>query len=520
MKWVRIFFVLVCLFTTFTFPTTATTPKNVIFMVMDGASSAVVTLARLYKEKPLALDEILVGGVRTNSLNSVITDSAAAATAMSTGHKTFSGMVGMMPTILNQRTDGAKPVATLLEAARLFGYKTGIVTTSPVQHATPAGFSAHVLDRKNFHDIAEQQVYQGFDVVLGGGKQYLTPGPDEHHRQDNINLVEEIKKKGYYWADTKDALEQANGPKIWGAFADDDIAYEFDRNMLNPDSPTLAEMTKKAIDVLSKQANGFFLLVEGSKVDWAAHKNDPIGMISEVLGFDEAVRVALDFAKRQGNTMVIAVTDHGNSGLSIGNARTDKSYMDTPVSNIIPVLQRAKLTATGATSLLKEDRSNLEEVAELYGIDQLSEKEKKTLLQGEDIEHALGRILAERADLGFTTYGHTGEDVFLYAYGPEKPTGFMENTDLSKIVADFLNIDLTHATEKLFMNARQWYESQGYTVTIDESDPFELTFVAKKEDEEIRYPENKNYKLVNGEKIPLIGINVFNGTDFFVPKEP
>jgi len=520
MRYIRMVAVLALLFSTLTMKVDASpAPKNVIFMVMDGASSDAVSLARLYKGERLSLDEILVGGVRTNSLNSAITDSAAAATALSTGHKTFSGMVGMMPTILNQRTDGSTPVASILEAAQLAGYGTGIVSTSPVQHATPAGFSAHVLDRENYNDIAEQQVYQELDVVLGGGKQHLTPGPDKHHRQDNINLIEEIKSKGYFWADTKEGLEQAEGPKIWGSFAENDIAYELDRNTLSPESPTLAEMTKKAIDVLSKHSTGFFLCVEGSKVDWAAHKNDPVGMISEILGFDDAVQVALDFAKKQGNTMVIAVADHGNSGISIGNGRTDSTYMETPISKIIPLLKRAELTATGAATLLKEDRSNLKEVARLYGLDSLSEKEMKTLSNARDVDKVLGRLLANRANIGFTTYGHTGEDVFLYAYGPGKPSGYVENTDLPNTVAKFLGIDLDEASDKLFMNARDWYESQGYTVTIDKKDPFEFVFVAKKGNQEIRYPENKNYKFINGEKVPLKGINVFNGTDFFVPKD-
>ena len=145
------------------------------------------------------------------------------------------------------------------------------------------------------------------------------------------------------------------------------------------DEPSLAEMTNKAIDTLSKDKDGFFLFVEGSKVDWAAHANDPIGIISDVLAFDDAVNEALEFAKKDGNTMVIAVSDHGNSGITMGNVNTNGNYPEIPVSAYIDPLKKATMTVEGALKQLNDDRSNMKEVAELYGLDNLTEEEIEAL---------------------------------------------------------------------------------------------------------------------------------------------
>ena len=138
-------------------------------------------------------------------------------------------------------------------------------------------------------------------------------------------------------------------------------------------------MTEKAIQTLSKDKDGFFLFIEGSKPDWAAHANDPIGMISDILAFDEAVAKALQFAKKDGDTMLIALTDHGNSGISIGNRNTTKGYNTTPVSAYIDPLKKAKMTLEGTINKLKSDLSNVEDVAKLYGLDNLTHDEKEKL---------------------------------------------------------------------------------------------------------------------------------------------
>ncbi|MCM3602522.1 alkaline phosphatase [Robertmurraya korlensis] len=495
-------------------------PRNVIMMVMDGTSSGAVTLARWYKGRDLALDQILTGGVRTYSAESAITDSAAAATALATGNKTDEHYIGLLPskiTTPGKQDENPKhalmPVANVLEGAKQVGKATGIVATSEIQHATPAGFSTHVMSRKQEEDIAEQQVYQGIDIVLGGGNVHLT------NRKDQEDLQKVIKEKGYQMVNTRSELQKANGSKIWGSFAEKSLAYDIDRPATQPSEPTLAEMTNKAIQTLSKDEDGFFLFVEGSKIDWAAHKNDIVGMISDVLAFDEAVKEAVTFAERDGNTMVIAVTDHGNSGISIGNQQTSRSYAHTPVENFIQPLKKAKRTVEGALQDLKQDRSNIKQVAKQYGLDDLSNNEVRMLINSDHVGAVLAAMLAKEANLGFTTWGHTGEDVFLYAYGPSHPSGYLENTALPEKMAEFMGVNLEKLSQSLFINAKETFEKQGFVTKIDQSKKYNPVFVATKKGASIEIPANKNIITVNGKSHSLDGVSIFNGRDFFVSEQ-
>ncbi|WP_299744167.1 alkaline phosphatase [uncultured Rossellomorea sp.] len=504
--------------------------KNVILMIMDGTNSDIVTLSRWYRGTDLQLDRILTGGVRTYSAQSAITDSAAAGSAMATGVKTKADYIGMNP-------DG-RPVLTVLEAAKLSGYATGIVSTSPVQHATPAAFTSHTHNRDEFGDIGEQQVYQDLDVILGGGAAWLKPKSKDHvknddgmlktkevSREDGENLVKIIGSAGYDLVLKRDGLlNRAGSSKLWGAFAEEDIAYELDRKTLKPDEPSLAEMTGAAIDRLSHSEKGFFLMVEGSKVDWAAHKNDPVGMISEVLSFDDAAREALSFAREDGNTMVVAVTDHGNSGLTLGNQGTNKNYKSQPVEKFVEPLKKADLTVKGAVSQLKEDRSNLKEVLSNYGLGKLSKKEfcamEDASKKVENLEDEMVKLLAKRANLGFTTHGHTGEDVFLYSYGPGKPVGLIENTDIPRAISTYLGFSLTSGEfASWYVDAAEYYRERGFDVTIEGRTSKNPEMVVKHGDEELRFPENKDFYWRNGEKVRLKSVNVYDGETFFVHVE-
>jgi len=511
------FFVLLLLLANGSSPTAAydsrPKAKNVIFMIMDGTNSDVLALSRWYKGSALALDEMMTGGVRTYSLRSAITDSAAAGTALATGRKTLVDHIGMIPIFPEEgKPYTAYPVPNILEAAERKGLSTGIVSTSPVQHATPAAFSAHVNHRNQFNDIAEQQVYQGMEVVLGGGKAWLKRDDKIKSRPDGENLISVIQKKGYEYVTTRKELLQSGGEKIWGSFAREDIAYELDRKKLNPNQPSLAEMTEKAIQTLSKNDKGFFLMVEGSKVDWAAHKNDPVGMISEVLSFDEAVQKALQFAKKDRQTLVIAVADHGNSGLTMGNRSTNHSYASEPKEHFIEPLKKAHLTVTGAVSQLRKDRSNLKEVLKSYGLDSLSHKEYNLVKKSKHPEKEMAALLSKRAKIGFTTTGHTGEDVFLFAYGPGKPTGLVENTDLPKSVCQTLGLKL----QSSYQDGIQFYKKRGFKTTIYRKKEGNPELVVQKGGQTIRYPVNKNIRFVDGKEETLSAVNLFNGTHFYI----
>ena len=501
--------------------------KNVILLIPDGQSVGGTTLARWYNGgKPLAVDEMACGLVRTYSSDAAIADSAPSGTAMATGFKSHTGFVGVLPDVNSMpgmnplaKGDERKPIASVLEAAQLAGKSTGIIATSEIMHATPADFTAHDPSRKNYDNLSEQQVYQDIDVVLGSGEKYFT----KEVRGDGEDLVSEIKNLGYDYVTSIEEMNSSDSEKIWGMFAPVDMAYDFDRDPSK--EPSLAEMTSKAISTLSKNENGFFLLVEGSKVDWAAHANDPIGVISDTLAFDDAVKVALDFAKKDGNTVVISVTDHGNGGITIGNTATDSNYDKLHIDEYIEPLKKATLTGEGVEKLLNDDRSNIVEVmSKYYGVDDLTEEEIKAIKDTEagSLNYTVGPIISKRANIGWTTTGHTGEDVPLYIYAPnncEKLSGVVENTDIAKYMSRVMGIDLATATSELFVPVRQEAEKLGATVLWDNTDSLNPNVVINIEGKEIVVPVNKNIAYVNGNKITLSGVTVFNGINTYVPQD-
>ncbi|MGL4854679.1 MAG: alkaline phosphatase, partial [Lentisphaeria bacterium] len=275
--------------------------KNIILMIPDGVGHANVTLARNMVKNALALDPYLCGAVNTSSANSNVTDSAAAATAYATGQRTNNGYVGV--------NCDFSPLPSLAEIAKLNNKLVGIVTTDELFGATPAGFSAHVTHRSEGENIIEQLVYQDFHVVMGGGRRLLKP----HNRNDKENLIEEIKKLGYSYIETKEQLDNVNKGKIWGCFNDGIITP-----VLNGGSePSLKNMTKKAIEAMKNHHEGFFLMVEGAQPDKGNHLQDAIYATSEFLAFDAAVAVALEFAKKNEDTLVIIVSDHETGGLTL-----------------------------------------------------------------------------------------------------------------------------------------------------------------------------------------------------------
>lgn len=450
--------------------------KNVIILIPDGMGLDGTTLARWYKGgTPLALDEMASGLVRTYSSDAAVADSAPAGTAFATGHKSHTGYVGVLPDKADMPGlapiapgDEKKPVANILEAAKLAGKSTGIIATSEIMHATPADFSAHYPDRGNYDALSEQQVYNGIDVVLGGGSKFF--GADV--RKDKEDLIKVIKNQGYDYVTTPDAMKASKSNKLWGLFAPAALACNMDRDPSK--EPSLAEMTGKAIEVLSKNKKGFFLMVEGSKVDWAAHANDPTGIISDVLAFDDAVKVALDYAKQDKNTVVISSTDHGNGGISIGTDTT-KTYDKEPLSTFIAPLKKATLTGEGLESKFNADRSNVKEVMQQYfGITDLTDAEIKAIQSAKagSMNGVVGPMISKRAKIGWTTTGHTGGDVVLYTYSPnnDRLTGVIENTDIAKYMAKVLGVNLDETTKKLFVPARDAFAAKGASIEWDAAD--------------------------------------------------
>lgn len=497
--------------------------KNVIVVMIDGAGATHTTATRWYNNgNPLAVEEMVTGAIRTYSAESLITDSAPASTAFATGNKSNTKFVGILPdkTTMPGVAKIAdelkyKPVATVLEGAKLQGKSVGLIATSNIQHASPAGYSAHTYNRGDYNDIAEQQVYQDIDVVFGGGKQYLLPKSLGGKRTDDENLIAVLKARGYQFVEDRQQLSKVCGGKVWGMFADDDMAYEFDRRNLRTNEPSVVEMTKKAIEVLSQNKKGFFLFVEASKVDWASHANDPVGVISDTLAWDDAVKAAIEFAKADGQTLVLAFADHGNGGMSIGNKATDNSYDTLPYAKLVEPLKKAVLTGEGIEKMIGDDRSdsNIKFVLDKYfGVDDLSAEEVTAIRNAKkgSMNYVLGPIISNRSAIGWTTNGHTGEDLFLYAYGPNKPAGTIDNTQLAKIQSQNIGVDLNAADKKLFVEAEKAFRAIGAKVTLDKSNPANLVLVVEKSFKKAELPISTNILKINGKTYKLPGLVILS----------
>ncbi len=512
--------------------------QNVIMLIPDGMSVSGTTLARFYKGAPLALDSIASGLVSTWSSDGTIADSAPAGSAYATGWTSQTGNIAtigksyLLPGAEVPQYEAGQPVATILEAAKLSGRSTGIISTSEFMHATPSDFAAHDVSRSNYDNLAEQIVYNNLDVVFGGGTPYLSAAG----RKDKEDLQSIIQSNGYTFVDSVTSLKAASGNKLFGVFGKDKnataMSYDIDRDPSI--EPSLAEMTAKAIEILSSNPKGFFLMVEGSKIDWAAHANDPVGLVSDIIAFDDAVKVALDFAKQDGQTLVIAVTDHGNSGLSIGDRTLSSGYDKTPWTTFITPLKKAKISGEGLEAKLatrikvdgvyepQEAQAIRDIVAQYLGITDLSDAEVEAIGKTKigSMNYTVGPMVGTRAKLGYTTNGHTGEDVVLYCYDPfgTRLTGLVQNTEVALYMASTLKVDLSKATAQLFQDAESMFTKKGATVTTDKSDAENPVLVVAKGDQVLRIPRNKNYAYLNGMAVNSDGVAVYNGTKWYVAK--
>lgn len=256
----------------------------------------------------------VTGFLYTSCANALITDSAAAGTALATGHRTNGGVVSMS-------TEG-ETLYTILEASRDMGLSTGMVVTYPVTNATPATFASHVKSRSEETEIAAQYLKSGINVLLGGGKQFFLPQSCEgSKRTDDRDLLAEAKKLGYTFVETKEELLNTETDYLLGLF-------ELDRLSYNPE-PSLAEMTAKTLALLSRNEKGFFLMVEGSMIDRACHANDMDKAILQTVLFDKAVKAGLDFAMSNRETLIIVTADHETGGMGITGGKLDGQNLRT-----------------------------------------------------------------------------------------------------------------------------------------------------------------------------------------------
>lgn len=511
--------------------------KNIIVMIPDGTSIGVVSAARWYQiynklgGDNLSIDPYICGTVKTFSSNAPIGDSAPTTSAYMTGMPQQTGNVAIYP-VADPKNDlvyvdpskAYQPLTTILEAAKIEKKKSvGLVVTVEFPHATPADCSAHYHKRGEYKYIASQMAYNNLDVMFGGGNSILTDDIKQHFTKTNTTLIQNDINA------FRNFNEQS---KVWALFQDRELPYDIDRDTTQ--IPSLKEMTEKAINHLSKNKEGFFLMVEGSKVDWVAHGNDAVGCITEYLAFDKAVAAAIDFAKKDGETAVIILPDHGNSGFTIGR-RDLKSYDKATIDQLFANVSRYKRTGEGLEKILiNEKPENIksifkkytdidltdDELAELQSSKNYKEADYMKKAVSKNMGHTIVDIMNSRTYFGFTTGGHTGEEVFLAAYHPQGdiPVGMNTNIEINNYLSDLIGLEkpLSDITRRIFAKHTSVFDAKN--CTIDKSTDFPVLIV-KDGKNTLRVPAFKSIAYLNGKEFELGSVTVYidKNETFYLP---
>ncbi|MFC1639629.1 alkaline phosphatase [Gemmatimonadota bacterium] len=289
----------------------AARPTRVILFIGDGAGTSYWTAASFATDDLAVKQFPVVGLVDTRSSDSKITDSAAAATAYASGIRTYNGAIGVDP--------DSNAVPTVLEVARQRGMATGLVATSSLTHATPAAFASHVSNRQRHWEIARQLAEAGVDVLLGGGRRYF----EAAGRTDGLDLLAAMAAEGAVLLTQAEfqELDTDSVSKLVGLFASDHMPDAYSR------VPSLPEMTAKALEVLDKDPDGFFLMVEGSQPDWRGHDNARLDSVTaEMLDLDRAIGLAFEYQRRHPSTLIVVTADHETGGLALQLAKPQPSH--------------------------------------------------------------------------------------------------------------------------------------------------------------------------------------------------
>jgi alkaline phosphatase len=403
--------------------------ENVILMIGDGMGPSHFGAAWLYSNrilgKELRMVEVMKSGrtayVVNDMADAIVTESAAAATQIACGVKVPARVVGMGP-------DGKTPCKTILELAKDKRMATGLVTTSGITDATPAAFAAHVMRRSDEDRVAAQELRAGVDVLLGGGKRFFLPETAGGKRKDGRDLVEEARRAGYAVVGTASELQRVMGPKVLGLFAMGNMAFEIDR--ARTAEPSLAAMTAKTLEVLAKNPKGFFAMIEGGRIDHAAHRNDAAATIRDVLAFDGAAGVALDFQRKNPDTLLIVTADHETGGMAlIEHGKTD-------VGNDLFAIQKVQTSLGRILDALGKNPTpeKVREVVKTHTAIKLTEEEARLVANG--TLHTLAFVLQPYLGVGWASQGHTASPLFAFGSGPgsEDLVGFRHNTELFRIM--------------------------------------------------------------------------------------
>ncbi len=440
-----------CTSTAVTTADSAQRPKNIIIVFADGAAPTQWDFGRyssqVLRKQPFVTTDVVfregtLGLLSTPPSDAYVVDSAAAGSAMSTGYKTNNAAVAVTP-------DG-KSVPTAMEVAKRAGKRIGLVTTATVYDATPAAFSLHAPSRRDSQGLVDQYLALEPDVLMGGGADYFLPkGTPGGKRKDGKDIVAAFRAKGYQIARNTAELNAATGPRVLGLFADDDMDFELDRDPAK--EPTAAEMAATAIKVLSQASpDGFVLLVENENTDTAGHANDAASLMRALWAFDDAVKVALEFQRRNPDTLVIVTGDHETGGFSPTYALKDLSTLSSKnrfysSEEQLRMLERVTMSFnTVKEKLGKKPSGELLDklLAEHFPGFRLDSDLRELILNQKTRErnfsylpqNALGRMVARQTGYYWGTSGHTPEPVAVGAIGPGAGLfrGYQDNTDFGK----------------------------------------------------------------------------------------
>ncbi|MDR0567791.1 MAG: alkaline phosphatase [Spirochaetaceae bacterium] len=450
--------------------------KYVFLFIGDGMAMSQISAAEVFStarsSKEIAATKLsftefpATGLTTTYDAGTFITDSASAGTAIASGNKTLSGVINMDP----GKTQKYKTIA---EYAHESGMKVGIVSSVTLNHATPASFYAKSPSRSNYYDIAVQLADSGFEY-FGGGTIDQRTGKNK----DQPDAVERAKAKGYTYADTKEAfnaLRPGAGKVIAVSPAVQDsgaMPYEIDRR---GGGLSLADFTRKGVELLDNP-KGFFLMVEGGKVDWACHANDAGAVIFDVLALSAAVQQAVDFAGAHPDETLIVVTgDHETGGLTVGFAGTHyntffdkvalqkRSYISfnsdilqpykaaTPRANakladLLPAIQESFGIDFDSLSVFQQEQIQRAFQRSMGNEQERSFSEDQYLLYGgyEPLTVKLTQVMNQTAGIGWTSYAHTGVPVPVFAKGAhqESFSGYYDNTDLFRKLAGAMGLKI------------------------------------------------------------------------------
>jgi len=407
-------------------------PKNIIMVISDGTGPAFTTAYRYFSDNPdtphiesTILDEILVGGSSTypHKQSGLVTDSAASATALATGVKSYNGAIGVD---VNKQA-----LETVLHRARKLGMKTGLAVTSHIVHATPASYMVANESRKNYAQIADSFYDDRInnkhlaDIMLGAGWR--------HFIRDDRNLVEEFTADGYQYIDQYSELASIDSAKpVLGLFGDDSLPWALD----DEEPLRLSKLAQAAVPYLENEA-GYFLLLEASQVDWAGHGNDIASAMAEMQDLAATMEYLHAYVQNHPDTLVVLTADHSTGGLTLG-ANGDYKWDPSWLKNLkasIPSIAKAIVNesdkAAYAANMLGFDLTQ----SEIEQVDKLNAKMKARAVQ-----RVLKKFVDTRSNTGWTTSGHTGIDVQVFAFGPsaELFEGSQDNVDIAKKIFTLL----------------------------------------------------------------------------------